>query len=45
MGWVVDFGDVKKVWKKVEFLFDYQYLNDVLGLENFIVENIVFWIW
>lgn len=23
MGWVVDFGEVKKVWKKVEFFVDY----------------------
>jgi 6-pyruvoyltetrahydropterin/6-carboxytetrahydropterin synthase len=45
MGWVVDFGDVKKAWKKVEPLLDHQYLNDVPGLENPTVENIAPWIW
>lgn len=45
LGWVVDFGDVKVIWKLIEECLDYCMFNDIFGLENFIVENLVIWIW
>ena len=45
VGWVMDYGDMKKAWKQVEVLLDHQYLNDIEGLENPTAEIIVVWIW
>ncbi len=45
MGWVLDFGEVKKAWKQVARQIDHRYLNEIPGLENPTVENIAPWIW
>lgn len=43
-GMVVDFGDVKDVWKReVEPLCDHKFLNDTLPLENTTAEEIAGW--
>lgn len=44
-GWVMDFGDIKKVFKPVWEQLDHHYLNDIAGLENPTSENIAKWIW
>lgn len=45
-GWLMDFGDVKKVVKPViEQYLDHYYLNEIEGLENPTSENIAIWIW
>lgn len=44
-GWVMDFGDIKKVFKPVWEQLDHHYLNDIAGLENPTSENIARWIW
>ena len=45
-GWLMDFGDIKKVVKPlIENYLDHYYLNDVEGLENPTSENIAIWIW
>ena len=44
-GWVVDFADVKAVWKPLEKRLDHRLLNEIEGLENPTAENIAAWIW
>ncbi len=45
-GWIMDFGDIKKVFKPiVDNYLDHYYLNDIEGLENPTSENIAIWIW
>jgi len=44
-GWVMDFGDIKKVFKPIYEQLDHHYLNDINGLENPTSENIAKWIW
>ena len=45
VGWVMDFGELKKAWKPIEDQLDHHNLNDIPGLENPTAENIVVWIW
>jgi len=45
LGWVVDFADVKAVFKPVLERLDHHYLNDIPGLENPTSERIAVWIW
>ena len=45
-GWVMDFGDLKKIVQElVDSKLDHYCLNDIKGLENPTSENIVIWIW
>lgn len=44
-GWIVDFGDIKTVWKELEDQLDHRVLNDIQGLENPTAENLAAWIW
>jgi len=44
-GWVMDFSDIKKVFKPVFEQLDHHYLNDIDGLENPTSENLAIWIW
>jgi len=44
-GWVVDFGDVKRIVKQHIDRLDHSYLNDIEGLENPTSERIAEWIW
>mgnify|MGYP000061167903 FL=1 len=45
LGWVADFGDVKRIWKPIEERLDHRTLNDIPGLENPTAENLAIWIW
>lgn len=44
-GWVMDFADLKKVWKPLHEILDHRYLNDIPGLENPTSEILAGWIW
>lgn len=45
LGWVMDFADIKMVWKPLEQQLDHKVLNDIPGLENPTAENLAIWIW
>ena len=45
MGWVIDFSDIKDVFKPILDRLDHNYLNEIEGLENPTSENIAIWIW
>jgi 6-pyruvoyltetrahydropterin/6-carboxytetrahydropterin synthase len=45
LGWVLDFADIKAVWKPLEQMLDHRLLNDIPGLENPTAENLAIWIW
>ncbi|MGW0927584.1 6-carboxytetrahydropterin synthase QueD [Streptomyces sp. NPDC002644] len=45
VGWVMDFGDVKRAFKPIEAELDHYYLNDIAGLENPTSEVLAKWIW
>lgn len=45
LGWVMDFGDVKRACAGVHDALDHRYLNDIDGLENPTSEVIARWIW
>ena len=45
-GWLMDFGEIKKIVKPlIENYLDHYYLNEIQGLENPTSENIAIWIW
>ena len=44
-GWIMDFGDVKKVFKPILDRLDHHYLNEIPGLENPTCELLSMWIW
>ncbi|MEU8132148.1 6-carboxytetrahydropterin synthase QueD [Streptodolium elevatio] len=44
-GWVMDFGDVKRVFRPIEDQLDHYYLNEIPGLENPTSEILAQWIW
>ena len=44
-GWVMDFGEIKRLFKPVYNQLDHYYLNDIAGLENPTSENLCRWIW
>ncbi len=46
IGLVIDFGDVKRIWKdQIEIHLDHRYLNDTLPHMNTTAENMVVWIY
>lgn len=45
LGWIMDFGDVKKAFKPILDQLDHHYLNDIKGLENPTSEVLAIWIW
>ncbi|MCB1189397.1 MAG: 6-carboxytetrahydropterin synthase QueD [Leptospiraceae bacterium] len=46
LGWLMDYGDIKKVVKPVvDDYLDHRYLNEIEGLENPTSENLAIWIW
>ncbi len=45
MGWLVDFGDVKRVVSPIIERLDHQLLNSIPGLENPTAENIAMYIY
>ncbi|MDC9593461.1 6-carboxytetrahydropterin synthase QueD [Xenorhabdus sp. IM139775] len=44
-GWLMDFADVKAVFKPIWEQLDHHYLNEVTGLENPTSEVLAKWIW
>ena len=44
-GWILDFAELKRIYKKQCEILDHSYLNDIKGLENPTSENLVKWIW
>jgi len=44
-GWVMDFSEVKSIFKPLYEQLDHNYLNDIPGLENPTSENLAIWIW
>jgi 6-pyruvoyltetrahydropterin/6-carboxytetrahydropterin synthase len=44
-GWVIDFAEVKRIFKPLYEQLDHHYLNDIEGLENPTSENLAIWIW
>jgi len=44
-GWVMDFADVKAVFRPVYDRLDHNYLNEIPGLENPTSEVLARWIW
>ena len=45
LGWVMDFGDIKKAYLPVREQLDHYLLNDIDGLDNPTAESIARWIW
>lgn len=44
-GWIIDFSDIKSIFKPIYEQLDHHYLNDIEGLENPTSENLAIWIW
>jgi 6-pyruvoyltetrahydropterin/6-carboxytetrahydropterin synthase len=44
-GWLVDFGELHKVWQPLHDRLDHHYLNEIEGLENPTSEVLARWIW
>jgi 6-pyruvoyltetrahydropterin/6-carboxytetrahydropterin synthase len=44
-GWVMDFAEIKRVFKPVYEKLDHHYLNDIPGLENPTSEVLAKWLW
>ena len=45
LGYLIDYGEIKKVVDPLVRRLDHFYLNDIEGLENPTSENIARWIW
>lgn len=45
LGWVVDFAEIKRVFKPFYEQLDHHYLNEIPGLENPTSERLAIWIW
>ncbi|MFC0562298.1 6-carboxytetrahydropterin synthase QueD [Halalkalibacter alkalisediminis] len=46
IGIVIDFADIKKIWKEdIEVYLDHRYLNETLPKMNTTAENLVVWIY
>ncbi|HLV67601.1 MAG TPA: 6-carboxytetrahydropterin synthase QueD [Polyangiaceae bacterium] len=44
-GWLIDFGEIDRLWKPIHDVLDHNYLNEVPGLENPTSENLARWLW
>ncbi len=44
-GWLVDFGEIKRVFDPHLEALDHRCLNEIEGLENPTAENLARWIW
>jgi len=44
-GWVMDFAEMKAIFKPVYDQLDHHYLNDIPGLENPTSEVLAKWLW
>ena len=45
LGWVLDFGDLRRIVQPVLEQLDHRCLNDVPGLDNPTSENLAHWLW
>ena len=45
MGYLIDYGDIKRVVDPIVKELDHYYLNDIPGLENPTSEMLAVWIW
>ncbi len=44
-GYLIDYGDIKRVVDPIVRQLDHYYLNDIAGLENSTSENLSRWLW
>lgn len=44
-GWLMDFGEIKRVVRPLHDRLDHHYLNEIEGLENPTSERLAVWIW
>jgi 6-pyruvoyltetrahydropterin/6-carboxytetrahydropterin synthase len=44
-GWIMDYGEIKKLFAPLFEQLDHNYLNDIQGLENPTSEVLAKWIW
>jgi 6-pyruvoyltetrahydropterin/6-carboxytetrahydropterin synthase len=44
-GWLLDFGDMHRLWLPVNDVLDHRYLNEIPGLENPTSEHLAKFIW
>jgi len=45
LGWLIDYGEIKKAFAPLEETLDHRLLNAVPGLENPTSERLAAWIW
>jgi len=45
VGWLIDFGDIKRAFDPLLEQLDHHYLNEIEGLENPTAENLARWLW
>jgi 6-pyruvoyltetrahydropterin/6-carboxytetrahydropterin synthase len=44
-GWVMDYADLKALFRPIYDQLDHNYLNEIPGLENPTSEHLALWIW
>jgi 6-pyruvoyltetrahydropterin/6-carboxytetrahydropterin synthase len=44
-GWLIDYAEIKALWKPLDAILDHHYLNEIPGLENPTSEVLAAWIW
>ena len=44
-GWLLDYGEIRRLVEPLRAQLDHYYLNEVTGLENATSENLARWIW
>jgi 6-pyruvoyltetrahydropterin/6-carboxytetrahydropterin synthase len=44
-GYLIDYGDIKKVVDPIVCRLDHYYLNEIAGLSNPTAENLAKWLW
>ena len=44
-GWLLDYGEIKRLIEPLRAQLDHYYLNEVKGLENATSENLAIYIW
>ena len=44
-GWLIDFGEIDRLWQPIHDLVDHNYLNEIPGLENPTSEVLAHWLW
>lgn len=45
LGWLLDYGEIKRRVRPIHDQLDHSFLNEVPGLENPTSENLAIWIW